>query len=238
LIEGLIAEISNHHFGDFEEALELIRIAKESGADYVKMQAFKAEDVTTGSMPVEFYERCSMPMEDYIACIDYGEFIGIPVFFSTFSYKYEELFLRRPRMIRKIASGQVGESMYGKLLANHNNDNTIISIKNIDLLKTYQQYIDKMNLMYVTPYNYPISHLWEIEQFKEFTKSPVGFSDHSITIDNCKTAITKYGCRLIEKHFYLGKDIRWDGKLFRDCVHSATPNEFEKLAKYYREQCK
>jgi sialic acid synthase SpsE len=41
----LVAEISNVHFGSVLKARELIMTAYECGADLVKGQAFKAEDV-------------------------------------------------------------------------------------------------------------------------------------------------------------------------------------------------
>ena len=87
----LIAEIGNNHFGSMEKAKELIRVAKECGADVVKGQAFLAKDLTTGSMHHEFYEMCSMNLDQNIELFSYAYTIGIDMFFSVFSDGFEEL---------------------------------------------------------------------------------------------------------------------------------------------------
>ena len=42
----LIAELSANHNGSFEEALDLVRLAKESGADAVKLQTYTPDTLT------------------------------------------------------------------------------------------------------------------------------------------------------------------------------------------------
>ena len=66
----LIAEVGNNHFGDFRKAMEMAKIAKESGADLVKMQAFDAADVK-GSMVPGFYKQCAFSPEHCAALIEF-----------------------------------------------------------------------------------------------------------------------------------------------------------------------
>ena len=80
----LIAEVGNNHFGDYESALEHIRVAKECGATAVKFQAWENSELVWGSMPLEFYEQCKFDSMQIQSLIDYGQGLGILVFFSIF----------------------------------------------------------------------------------------------------------------------------------------------------------
>jgi len=234
-MKALIAEISNHHMGNVSKAFDLIKAAKDCGATHVKMQAINKDAVKTGSMPVEFYEKCSMDLEGYSWCIEYGKTIGIPVFFSIFGDEFEEIFTRYPKMIRKIAAGQVSSKYDSHALEYMNNENTLISLKDNLQLNRLGPSISKMAKMYATDYCVSSDDLIILDRLNLCLGRPVGLSDHSIGIDTCVKAITENECTLIEKHFYLGNEIKWDGQVYRDCHHSANPKEFEKLAKIYRE---
>ena len=61
----------------------------------------------------------------------------------------------------------------------------------------------------------------------KFQKHIIGFSDHSIGIDNCKTALI-LGAQIIEKHFTLSKN----KKTFRDHALSADKYEIKDLVEY------
>ena len=45
----LIAEISANHNGDFKQATRLVKLAKESGADAVKIQTYTPDSMTLNS---------------------------------------------------------------------------------------------------------------------------------------------------------------------------------------------
>jgi len=47
----IIAEAGVNHNGSLKKALELIDVAKLSGADAIKFQTFKAENLTTDYAP-------------------------------------------------------------------------------------------------------------------------------------------------------------------------------------------
>lgn len=105
-MKGLIAEIGQHHFGDVNTAKCLIRIAHESGANFVKMQALDHLEFKGGSMPREFYRQCDLGMGGYIECIEYAAELGIPIFFSVFGAKYMDLVEHYQDMPYKIAGSQ------------------------------------------------------------------------------------------------------------------------------------
>ena len=83
----LIAELGCNHFGSMAKAKEMIRVARESGADVVKLQAFEeAGDVAWwGSMPPNFYQEVALTLHQHLELIDYGKSIGAEIAYSVFS---------------------------------------------------------------------------------------------------------------------------------------------------------
>ena len=66
----LIAEIGVNHNGDMKLAKEMIDAAKESGADAVKFQTFKAETlVSQGTPKVKYQENTTSPQESHFEMI-------------------------------------------------------------------------------------------------------------------------------------------------------------------------
>lgn len=228
-MKALIAEIGNFHLGSLEKACDLIRVAKECGATHVKMQAIPPSVPVGGSMPEGFYAQCSMSVEQYIECVAFGNVIGIPVFFSYFDDKYKVILKKYPNMLKKISASQFTRGLYD---SKDNNPKTIISIPRDGVLSDK---VSKMNIVCVTPYNYAYSDISFIDRFKTFFKKDIGLSDHSVNTRNCRRAITEYGCNIIEKHFYLGEEVRFEGVLYRDCVHAANPRQFTELAQTFQE---
>jgi N-acetylneuraminate synthase len=60
----IIAEAGVNHNGSLEKALQMIDIAKESGADIVKFQTFKAEAISNDSAPKAEYQKQNHPIEE------------------------------------------------------------------------------------------------------------------------------------------------------------------------------
>ena len=52
----IIAEAGVNHNGSLKRALELVKFAKSSGADCIKFQTFKAENIVTSSSPKADYQ--------------------------------------------------------------------------------------------------------------------------------------------------------------------------------------
>lgn len=217
----LIAEIGLCHNGSIETAREMIRIAKECGATMVKGQAFKSKDVK-GSMPQAFYDEREIGLMDLIQLIQYGEEIGIPVFFSIFSKEY--IGLKSFQKWHKFAASQSKKSP--KLVEQSDNYNTIVSVN----LCTLLPWLKKSPIMYACPYLTENPGLEAIDFLTEFYGRQVGYSDHTVGVDWCIQAALEHKAPFIEKHFTLTRDIYFEGKQFRDCVHGALPSEFERLA--------
>jgi sialic acid synthase SpsE len=85
-------------------------------------------------------------------------------------------------------------------------------------------------VMYASPYMAENPMLSYIDFFAEWYGRKIGYSDHTVGIQWPLAANRHHGCKLIEKHFTLTRDIYYDGKQFRDAIHGAMPRQLELLA--------
>jgi sialic acid synthase SpsE len=237
-MRGIIAELGNHALGDIDKAKEQIRLAKECGAHYAKMQIIDPLFVAKyGSMPLGFYELCAMSPEEYNECQEYGNQIGIEVFFSVFAdfEKFREIDFHFYKI-----SGSQFLSMTRAQLMGWNTSRTIVSIPKIEegLLMFKAPSISEMQPLFVTPYHTDATEIVDfstLESHRKILGRAVGYSDHSLGIGNCITAIKEYGAPLIEKHFNPFGAQAYSGKIYRDCYHACPERQLETLCKAYRE---
>lgn len=214
----IIAEIGNNHCGDMDKAKELIRSAHNSGADIIKSQAFKAEDLAHGSMPYKFYKMCEFSYSQYMELIEYARYIGTDLFYSIFSKEFREL--ENHQIFRKIAGIQSFDFIPDE-------PEVIASVK----IRNRLPYLKHTSVLHVSDYMTLNPMLETIRVFKNFYGRDVGYSDHTQGYFNCVRAIRKFEINILEKHFHTGDDIVFKGKTFRDCVHAARPFELEEIAK-------
>ena len=95
----LIAEISANHNGDLNKAKKLISLAKENGADAVKLQTFTPSGMTLNHKGTDFkikvgawkdkylwdlYDNAKTPLEWHKKLFKLGKKIGIKVFSTPF----------------------------------------------------------------------------------------------------------------------------------------------------------
>ncbi|MCA9108151.1 MAG: N-acetylneuraminate synthase family protein, partial [Planctomycetales bacterium] len=115
----IIAEVSANHNGRIEAALELITIAKKSGADAVKLQTYTADTITIdhdgpdfqikgglwdGQTLYNLYKEAQTPFEWHPALFEHGRKLGIDVFSSPFDDSAIELLESLDAPAFKIAS--------------------------------------------------------------------------------------------------------------------------------------
>lgn len=238
MLTGLVAEIGNHHFGSILKARALIRAAREAGATYVKMQAIDPGAFTGGSMPRDFYRQCDLGLERYNECVQFGDEIGIPVFFSVFGPKYACLARYTSNKPYKISGAQF-QSFSAADLALWNgrakeHGPVVLSIPRVDLavLEEKAASVTNMDVMYVTPYLDDGVDFGPLETLKSALKKPIGYYDHSTGLSSCIKAVGDHGCRLVEKHFNIFGLQTFSGAVYRDSVHAANARQLEMLAKY------
>lgn len=219
----IVAEIGNCHFGNLTLAKELIRLADACGADVIKSQAFRAEDLApVGSMPLSFYKQCEFTINEYMELIDYARDIGNDLFYSIFSPGFERLLIKQ-HWVKYSAY----HTRRGRVTKFDDHENVLISLPpGIEVPK-----LKHPTFMHVTGYLDTDANLPRIAQIAETMKNRAGYSDHTIGIQNCIDAAKVYNASVIEKHFCLVGEQKWGGVVFRDTVHGATPKQFETLAR-------
>ena len=89
----IIAEAGLNHNGDFEKLIKLIDIAKKANADFVKFQLFKKKNFINKKFShkkVDYekvykrFQSLEFSFGEWKKAIQYGNKIGIRVFFSIF----------------------------------------------------------------------------------------------------------------------------------------------------------
>jgi len=222
----VIAEAGVNHNGDLNQAKELVRQARQAGADCVKFQTFKAERVVTASAPKAAYQlKVTDPVEsqfamlrklelsesDHRVLIDQCRREGI-VFLSTpYSLADAELLHALDVPAFKIASGQLIELPFLAALARFNRPvilstgmGTLAEVK--EAVDTLRAHGNQQLVVLQCTTNYPSrladTNLRAMATLAEATGTAVGYSDHTEGITACLAAVALGSC-VIEKHFTL-----------------------------------
>ena len=115
----IIAEMSANHNGEINNAYRIIDMAKECGADAVKLQTYRPDTITMdirtpefmiegglwdGQSLYELYEKAFMPWDWHKPLFDYAKKIGITIFSSPFDFTAVDLLEDLNAPAYKIAS--------------------------------------------------------------------------------------------------------------------------------------
>ncbi len=225
----VIAEMSANHNGDINNAYKIIDMAKNCGADAVKIQTYKPETITLkmkspeftiegglwhGQTLYELYESAYLPWEWHKPIFDYAEGKGITIFSSPFDKTAIDLLEDLNSPAYKIASFEAIDLPLIKYAAGTGKP-LIISTGMADLQEieeaidaAYEGGCKNLAVLHcVSGYPAPPQdyNLKTILDMKDKFNIPVGLSDH--TIDNA-TAIASIalGASIIEKHVTLDRD--------------------------------
>ncbi len=250
----IIAEAGVNHNGNVNLAKKLIDIAVEAGADAVKFQTFKAENVISANAPkaeyqkkttakdesqLEMVKKLELSFEDFKELKEYCEkkrimFLSTP--FDTESARFlKDLGLE----IFKIPSGEITNYPLLKEIGSYKKK-VILSTGMADLGEiedaldvliksgTKRENITVLhcNTEYPTPYE--DVNLRAMLTIKEALKVDVGYSDHTLGIE-IPIAAVAMGAKIIEKHFTLDKNLPGP-----DHKASLEPNELKDMIKAIR----
>lgn len=243
----IIAEAGVNHNGDKNLAYKLIDVAKESGADAVKFQTFKADRVISKNTQMADYQKKNLGKEDsQIEMIkklelSYKDFEDLKkycdekniIFLSTPFDEESIEFLDKLVPYYKIPSGEIVNYPYLKLIAEKNKP--IIMSTGMANLSDVEKALDaiysinqdaEIYLLHCTT-NYPTPYeevnLKAMITLKEAFKLPVGYSDHTLGIE-VPIAAVAMGAQIIEKHFTLDRNLPGP-----DHKASLKPNELKAM---------
>jgi N,N'-diacetyllegionaminate synthase len=214
-----VAEIGMNHDGNFNLAYELIRQAKQSGADIAKFQ-FGWRD-----KPDEINHIDEARARQLRSWCDYW---GIEMMASLITEEAFEMARRVGFDRYKIASRTVGDNpaLCRKILAEGRE--TFVSLGMSDGSQfPFGVPTERMRYVYCRS-KYPAFPEDLIGLPSSFSSDGwYGYSDHLHGIEACLLAVAR-GAQYIEKHFTLNRT----SQVIRDHVLSATPAEFADLTRH------
>jgi len=223
-----IADIAANHDGQIERALELCKLAKQSGADAVKFQHFKAETIVSKkgfeSLKVqkshqsnweksvfEIYKDASVPLDWTKEIKSYCDELKIDFFTTPYDLNYVDELDKYVNMY-KIGSGDITWKKMllkiaskGKKVMIATGASTIYEVRRaMDLLMEFDIPIVLMqcNTNYTaSDENFKFINLNVLKTYsKLYPNVELGLSDHTFGHETVLGAVT-LGARYIEKHF-------------------------------------
>ena len=227
----VIAEAGVNHNGDIQKAYQLIDAAKESGADYVKFQTFKAENLVTkkalkakyqientknSGTQFEMLKKLEINENDHLKLIAYCNKKEIK-FLST-AFDLDSINILKGKLdFYKIPSGEITNYPYivkvSKLglpivmstgMANMNEVKMAFNILIENGVNLNDITILHCNTEYPTPFE--DVNLKAMLHIQRELKVSVGYSDHTLGIEVSIAAVS-LGASVIEKHFTLDRNL-------------------------------
>lgn len=249
----IVAELSANHNQDLNLALESIKIAKEIGADAVKIQTYTPSCLTLNSQNEDFlikdglwkgeslyslYNKAYTPFEWHKELFGYAKEVGITLFSTPFSFEGLELLESLGCPMYKVASFELTYLDLIKHIASTHKP--IILSSGMATDEEIEEAIgvcksvgnENITLLKCTS-SYPTplseSHLSVMKAFKNKWGVKVGLSDHTQGF-LAPVIATSLGASMIEKHFIIDKSL---GGV--DSAFSLDRFEFEEMIRYVRD---
>ena len=250
----IIAELSANHLQKFDNAVKLIKAAKEAGADAIKLQTYTPDTITIdcdneyfqikqgtlwdGQTLYELYKKAYTPWEWQPKLKKIAEEEGL-VFFSSVFDKSSVDFLEKINVpAYKIASFEITDIPLIEYAASKGKP--VIISTGIATLSDIEEAVNACKRMgnnqiallkCVSAYPTPLEdvNLRTIPNLADTFKTVVGLSDHSLSI-SVPIASVALGACIIEKHLTLDRKLGGP-----DAAFSLEPDEFKAMVKSVRE---
>jgi N,N'-diacetyllegionaminate synthase len=250
----IIAEVGVNHNGSLKKALKLIDVAASAGANAIKFQTFKAENLATDYAPKAEYQKYkSQKKETQFQMLKKLEFTDAmhkacfkkckkkKIIFISSAFDIESLnYLKKYKLsYLKVPSGEITNIPYLEALGK-SRKKIILStgmssvyeiskaIKTLTKNGTKRINIILMQCTSVYPAPYDEINLNTIATLRNTFKLNIGFSDHSLGVQASIAAVA-LGAKVIEKHLTLNKKFKGP-----DHKTSLDPNEFKFMVKSIR----
>jgi N,N'-diacetyllegionaminate synthase len=234
----IVAEIGINHNGDIELAKKMIDAAKKAGADAVKFQNFRPDEIFAKEN-LELYNlvnKWALNKKDLSQLKNYAIKTKIEFFSTPFGKdgvkNLEELKVKAI----KIASSDLDnfqlldDCIKVKIpLIISTGMSTVGEIfETVEYLKEKKAQFMLLHCISCYPTIKKDANLTTIRYLKEIFQEPIGYSDHTLGIEACVAAVT-LGAKMVEKHFTIDNNLEGpDQKI------SSNPIEFKKMVKGIR----
>jgi N,N'-diacetyllegionaminate synthase len=226
----VIAEAGVNHNGSLDLALRLVDAAKASGADAVKFQTFRADQLATRSAhkapyqerttansesQFEMLQRLQLDAAAHRRLIHHCRHTGIQFLSSPFDTQSADLLATMDVPLYKVPSGEITNLPFLQHLARKNKP--LILSTGMSTLGEVEEAVQvlqiagakQLTLLHcVTEYPAPYAevNLRAMQTLKSAFGLPVGYSDHTSGIEIAIAAVA-LGAEVIEKHFTLDRSL-------------------------------
>ena len=245
----IIAEAGVNHNGKLEIAKKLIDVAASAGADYIKFQTFKTENLVTKTASKAVYQinnskssesqyemlkKLELDDEKHKELIQYCNKKSIKFLSTAFDTDSLNYLISKKISLIKIPSGEITNYPYLKYAAQFNKKiilstgmSTIYDIQDaLSILKKNGTEMKNITLLHCTteyPAPFEEVNLRAITSLKKRFGLDVGYSDHTSGIEISIAAVAIGAC-IIEKHFTLNRNM-----IGPDHKASITPKELQNM---------
>lgn len=244
----IVAEMSANHNMDFDRAVEILKAAKEAGADAVKIQTYTADTITLdcdapcfqitqgtlwdGTTLHRLYETAYTPWEWQPELKRIAEDMGLILFSSPFDFSSVDFLEEMQVPAYKIASFEITDIPLIRKVARLGKPvilaTGIARLADIELaLRTCREEGNEQVILlkccsaYPTPYE--DVNLRTIPNMRETFDCVCGLSDHTMGTAVASAAVA-LGAKMVEKHLTLKRS---DGGA--DAAFSMEPREFKEM---------
>ena len=240
----IIAEVGSNHNRSLKSAKKLIDVAAKAGADAVKFQSLKFDELYSSNLLPDkkikkLFSRIELPEDWYQELADYADSQKI-LFLSSATYpKAVDLLEKIGVKAYKIASPQaIGDLPLVNYIAKKKKPvflstgySTLSEIKKAvnTCLREKNNKIVILHCISKYPTLPPEVNLEAIPFLTKKFKFPVGFSDHTLGYHIALAAVAK-GAKVIEKHFTLSRRLKGPDHFF-----ALEPKELKEMIQKVRE---
>lgn len=249
----IIAEISANHNQDFDQAVQLIRAAKEAGADAIKLQTYTPDTITIdcrneyfsihkgtlweGKNLYQLYSEAYMPWEWQPKLKTIATDLGLDLFSTPFDFTAVDFLQEMGVSVYKIASFELVDLPLIRRVAQ--TSKPIIMSTGMATLAEIDEAVSTAReagatqialLRCNSAYPAPVEemHLRTIPHLAAAFDLPVGLSDHTLDVAVPVAAVTLGAC-IIEKHLTLSRQVPGP-----DSAFSLEPGEFKAMVSAVR----
>lgn len=249
----IIAETGVNHNGSKETLKEMIHAIAECGADAVKLQTFKPEDVVTDESVlytykedgkeitepiIDIFRRVETKLEWHREVFDYAKSLGLTIFSTACDHESITHLVGLGMPAFKMGSDDLTNIPLIEYIARIGKP--FIISTGMATLGEVEEAVhaiegagnDNIGILHCVS-NYPTDHrdcnLRCVETLKRCFGYPCGYSDHTAGV-SAPVAAVALGAEIIEKHFTLDKKMKGPDQFF-----SADPAEFKLMVSCIRE---
>ena len=249
----VIAEAGVNHNGDVARALQLCNAAKKAGADAVKFQTFRAEDLVVRGAPTAEYQARQTGDQDQYAMLERLELsedhhqkikahcdaIGIEFFSTPFSISAVDMLVKLGVKRLKLSSGELTHRALVEhaaatqlpLLMSTGMGTMNEIIEAVAWVSAARGHLRDVVVLHCTS-AYPAPdetlNLLAMQSMARELKMAIGYSDHSLGIEAPLAAVA-LGAVVVEKHLTLDRHLPGP-----DHSASLEPDEFLRMVQGIR----